>query len=153
MRKLLMGMTLLVWMLSACAPKAQPTAEPLIQVPDSSYPNGSNPSPSYPNTSYPSGETTQPSSMPANGTPAQQAAITALASDANLPADQIKLISMEAVTWPDGCMGVTRIGMMCTYGTVDGFKIILEAGGKQYEYHTNASGDTVRLATTATPQS
>lgn len=146
MRKLLIGMTILLWILSACAPKAQPTVEPLLPNPDSSYPNPSYPNTSYPNTSYPNGDTTSPTPLPVDLTPAQRAAITALSSDLSLPADQIKLISTEAVSWPDGCLGVTRIGVMCTQGVVDGFKIILEANGQQYEYHTNQDGTSILQA-------
>jgi hypothetical protein len=141
MRKILIGMTILLWILSACAPKAQPTVEPLIPNLEPSYPN-----PSYPNTSYPNGDTTSPTHIPVDLTPAQRAAIAALSSDLNLPADQIKLISTEAVTWPDGCLGVTRIGVMCTQAIVDGFKIVLEANGQQYEYHTNQDGSSAAQA-------
>jgi hypothetical protein len=41
---------------------------------------------------------------------------------------------------------------MCTMVITPGYRVILEAGGKQYDYHTDASGDVVRLAA-GTPQS
>ncbi len=66
--------------------------------------------------------------------------------------DTIKLVSVEAVDWPDGCLGVQTPGMMCTMVITPGYRVILEAGGKQYEFHTSASGETVRLAA-VTPQS
>jgi hypothetical protein len=53
-----------------------------------------------------------------------------------VPVDQVQLISTEAVQWPDGCLGIIRMGVMCMRGPIDGFRIILEANGKQYEYHT-----------------
>ena len=64
----------------------------------------------------------------------------------NLPADKIKLVSTEAVTWPDGCLGIVRMGVMCTQAEVPGFKIILEADGQEYEFHTNQDGSVVMLA-------
>ena len=66
--------------------------------------------------------------------------------------DTIKLVSVEAVEWPDGCLGVHTPGVMCTMVITPGYRVVLEAGGKQYEFHTNASGDVVRLAG-VTPQS
>ena len=53
----------------------------------------------------------------------------------------------KQVDWPDGCLGVQTPGVMCTMVITPGYRVILEADGKQYEYHTNASGDVVRLAT------
>src|SRR5690349_18439540 len=128
MRKILIGIIILFWMLSACAPTAQSTVEPLIPNVDPSYPNG---------------DTTSPTHMPVDLTPAQRAALAALSSDLSLSADQIKLISTEAVTWPNGCLGVTHMGVMCTQAEVEGFKIVLEANGQQYEYHTNQDGTSI----------
>ena len=60
--------------------------------------------------------------------------------------DTITLVSVEKVEWPDGCLGVQTPGVMCTMVVTPGYRVVLEAGGKQYEYHTNESGDVVRLA-------
>ena len=76
-------------------------------------------------------------------TPAQQAVITLLSSRLNLPADQIKVVSTQAVIWPDACLGVPRIGMMCTNQQVPGFVVVLETNGAQYEFHTNIDGSRV----------
>src|SRR5512146_73019 len=58
-------------------------------------------------------------------TPAQRAALTALSDKLGLSVDKITLVSTEAVTWPDGCLGIVRMGVMCTQAEVPGFKIIL----------------------------
>jgi hypothetical protein len=84
--------------------------------------------------------------IPTRLTPAQQAAVAALASTLNLTADQIKVISTQTVIWPNGCMGVQRMGMMCTNQQVPGFFIVLEANGKQYEFHTNRDGSAITPA-------
>ena len=75
--------------------------------------------------------------------PAQRAAITSLSSTLNLPADQIKVISAQAVTWPNGCMGVQRMGVICTYHQVSGYIIVLAVNSKQYEFHTNRDGSEI----------
>ena len=69
-----------------------------------------------------------------------------LAERLQIDPDTIKLVSVEAVDWPDGCLGVQTPGVMCTMVITPGYRVILEAGGKQYEYHTSVSGDAVRLA-------
>jgi hypothetical protein len=119
----------LMMVVAACAPTAAATEEP-------SYPS----EPSYPDE--------QPTSthIPVDLTPAQRAALNALMEQLSLPADKIKLVSTEAVTWPNGCLGIVRMGVMCTQNEVPGFKIILEANGQQYEFHTNQDGSTVMLA-------
>ena len=86
---------------------------------------------------------------------APAAALTAradLAGRLQIDPDTIKLVSVEAEDWPDGCLGVQTPGVMCTMVITPGYRVILAAGGKQYEYHTNASGAAVRLAA-VTPQS
>jgi hypothetical protein len=82
--------------------------------------------------------------IPVNLTPAQQAAVTALSRTLSLPPEKIALVSSEAVTWPDGCLGVQKIGMMCAQNQVSGFRIVLSANGTQYEFHTNQDGSTLQ---------
>jgi hypothetical protein len=98
---------------------------------------------------YPA-ETTQPSevapnstSLPAEQTTAQMAAIQDISKKYNIPAEQIKIISTQAMTWPNGCMGVVIPGVMCTDVIVDGFVIKLEANGQQFEIHSNQDGTSV----------
>lgn len=97
----------------------------------------------------PPGTDEQPASteVPADLTPAQLAAITAFSESLGLSAEQIKIVSTEAVDWPDGCLGVQEEGIACTDVITPGFRIILEAAGRQVEYHTNEDGTHVRPAT------
>ena len=127
MRKHLAILILTILILVACAPQAQATEQPVIPN-DESYPNDSYPNDSYPNEGL---------------TAAHQAAITALSKTLNVPPGQITLVSTEAVEWPDGCLGVHRIDVLCTQSVVPGFKIMLEANGRTYEVHTNENGSSV----------
>ncbi len=86
---------------------------------------------------------TEPTHIPVDIPPEQRAAVAAAIQALGLPADQVKLVSIEAVDWPDGCLGVRQIGMMCVKGPVPGFRIVLEANGKQYEFHTNLDASVV----------
>jgi len=82
-------------------------------------------------------------------TPAQRAAISQLSKNLGIPVAQIKLVSTEAVEWPDSCLGVSVEGIMCSQIVTSGFRIVLEANGKQVEYHTNQDGSSVVPATVA----
>jgi hypothetical protein len=88
-----------------------------------------------------------PTHIPVDLAPAQRAAIAALAAQLGIPVGQISVASSEAVTWNDGCLGVVRMGVMCIQGQVQGFRIVLQANGKQYELHTNQDGSVVVDAT------
>lgn len=91
----------------------------------------------------PTSEPPTPTHIPVDLTPTQRAVLQQLATSLNMSVDQIKLLSTEAVDWPDGCLGVTRMGVMCLQVITPGFRILLEANGKQYEYHTNTDGSVV----------
>lgn len=121
MRRVLLIVAILMMSITACAPESAATEGPIIEEPT-------------------------PTHIPVDLTPAQRAAITALSEQLNLSVDKITLVSTEAVTWPDGCLGIVRMGVMCTQAEVPGFKIILEANGQKYEFHTNQDGSIVMLA-------
>ena len=125
MKMALLVCALFILLVTACAPGAAPTEEP----------------------SSPDQEPTPTNTdSPEDLTPAQLAAVTALSENLGLPPESIKLVSTEAVDWPDGCLGVQEEGLMCTQAIVPGFRIILEADGREVEYRTNEDGTQVRPA-------
>jgi len=71
------------------------------------------------------------------------AAITDLAQQTGLPEDQITPVSIEAAEWPDASLGCPEEGMMYAQVITPGFRIVLEAQGQQYEYHTDQNGNVV----------
>jgi hypothetical protein len=125
MRRVLFVITILMMVITACGPVTAATEEPSVPVEE---------------------QEPTPTHIPVDLTPAQRATLTALADQLSLTADKITLVSTDAVTWPDGCLGIVRMGVLCTQAEVPGFKIILEANGKKYEYHTNQDGSIVMLA-------
>ncbi len=130
----LTSVILMVGLLAACG---QPGLAPL--------PTATSPAPtqSVPTASAPTQPVATTTPIRVDLTPAQRAAMQALADATHPPADQIKLISTEAVQWPDGCLGIVRMGVMCIRGPIDGFRITLEVNGQQYEFHTNQDGTSV----------
>lgn len=51
-----------------------------------------------------------------------------------LKTEDIRVVSAESVEWRDGSLGCPKPGMMYTMALVPGYQIILEAGGKTYDY-------------------
>jgi hypothetical protein len=124
MKQLFISMILLMIVISACAPQAAATEEPA-----------------------PVEE--QPTHVNVDLTPAQRVAISKLAENLGLTPDKIKLISTEAVDWPDSCLGVSTEGIMCSQVVTPGFRVVLEADGKKVEYHTNQDASVIVPATVA----
>ena len=116
--------TLLILVITACIPESAPTEEP-------------------------SNMDEQPAATQSSMdlTPAQRAAITAFSGNLGLPAEKVKLISTEAVDWPDSCLGVREDGLDCAQATTPGFRILLHANGRDVEYHSNEDGTDIRPAT------
>jgi hypothetical protein len=70
--------------------------------------------------------------------------IKILADRLGVSVGEIKVASVEQVQWPDGCLGAAKPDEMCTQAMVDGYRIILQANGKSYEFRTNMTGSAVR---------
>jgi hypothetical protein len=67
--------------------------------------------------------------------PLVEQAVADLADRLGVEEGQISVLAAEAVVWPDGALGCPRDGMVYTQVLVDGFRILLEAGGYEYAYH------------------
>src|SRR5215216_4368220 len=120
MKRLLVSLILMMIAISACAPQAAATEEPgNIE---------EHPTPTHINVDL---------------TPAQRIAIAKLADNLDLTPDKLKLVSTEAVDWPDSCLGVSTEGIMCSQVVTPGFRVVLEADGKQVEYHTNQDASVI----------
>jgi hypothetical protein len=145
-------MMLLALLLAACG---APSAPPIIPVrPPSVLPTQApsvlptQPSSPLPEVKPGGGLVTKPEADVWKNAPAAALNSRAdLAQRLQVDPDTIKLVSVEAVDWPDGCLGVQTPGVMCIMVITPGYRVILEANGKQYEYHTNETGDVVRLVT------
>ncbi len=62
-----------------------------------------------------------------------------LASRTGIAVDQIAVLEVQPVTWPDGSLGCPQPGMAYIQVTVDGLLIRLRAGDRTYEYHSGGS--------------
>ncbi|MFF1823629.1 hypothetical protein ACFVWG_40375 [Kribbella sp. NPDC058245] len=72
------------------------------------------------------------------GTAVEQATAD-LVTKLGVQAAGVKVVSAEEVTWSDGSLGCPEQGMRYTQALVNGMRIVLEADGKRYEYHSGGS--------------
>ena len=133
-----------VLLLSGCATLVAPasSAPALTPVaPLHASPTLANPSP----TSLPSPLTSplQPSldsplATPTALNPTVDLARTDLATRLKIAVSQIQVVSFEQVEWPDASVGCAKLGAMYIQVITPGYKIVLSADGKVYEYHGKA---------------
>jgi len=70
-------------------------------------------------------------------------AVEDLAKRLELSPEQIRLVSVEAMDWPDTSLGCPEPGMMYAQVITPGYRIALEAEGETYEYHTDTRDQIV----------
>lgn len=56
---------------------------------------------------------------------------------------ELKVLSAEAVVWPDGSLGCGQPGAMYTMAPVRGYRIRIEAGAAVLNYHASERGQLV----------
>lgn len=54
---------------------------------------------------------------------------------ANVLPDEIKVVSADKVEWRDGSLGCPKPDVMYTQAIVPGYRIVLQAAGKEWNYH------------------
>ncbi len=69
---------------------------------------------------------------------------TKLAEQLNVPASSFAVVSVQAASWSDACLGLPQDGENCALGFTPGFRVTLSAAGKNYIYHTDLSASVVR---------
>jgi hypothetical protein len=61
------------------------------------------------------------------------------------PVASIQMVSAEAQTWPNGCLGLEFPDLFCTQALVEGWLVRVRAGSQQLTYRTDSDGSTVYL--------
>ena len=107
-----------VWLVSACSAAAPSGDRSPSLVPSSVQPTRL-PDPASPG---PSGSFDLPQSI-------IDPVVAEAARLAGVPVDQVTVVSAEAVTFPDGGLGCPVPGMSYTQVQVEGFKVVVDAGG------------------------
>ena len=55
-----------------------------------------------------------------------------------------ELVSAASVTFPDGGLGCPEPGMLYTQVLTPGYRVVVEAGGREYDYRAGARGGEIR---------
>lgn len=85
---------------------------------------------------------------PEAGAPAavSAAALAALAGQLGISADEIEIVSVENTEFSDACLGLGGPEESCAQVITPGWLLMLSAGGRTYEAHTDETGTQVRIA-------
>ena len=70
----------------------------------------------------------------------------ALAQSLGVGVERTTITMIANAQWPDGCLGLASPNEMCSQGVVNGYRVVLRADGRLYEYHTDAAGLVLRAA-------
>lgn len=66
-----------------------------------------------------------------------------LARRALVKHDAITVVSATEHEWPDGAMGCPQPGQMYTQMLVPGYRVVLQAAGNRYAYHSDRRGNFI----------
>jgi hypothetical protein len=75
----------------------------------------------------------------------QSLLVSQLSRTSGISVNDIMVAETTAVTWADDCMGIQPMNRTCAQGDVPGFRFILVANGKPYEYHTSKDMTVILL--------
>jgi hypothetical protein len=122
--------------LAGCVPQpidpASPIATPLAAGATPNQPTLEVPVPS----SVPPPQTNVPAATQAPRPSTSALAVADLAEQLGIASDAITVRSVEAVEWNDASLGCAKPGQMYAQVIPPGYRIVLEANGQSYEYHT-----------------
>jgi hypothetical protein len=133
------SLAVIVVLLAACSRAGAPTS--------SAAPASEAPGPSgRPAQSLPAVATVGPSAPTVIGE-VPEAILDAILADAaqrsGVEADDIAVTRAESVTWSDGSLDCPEPGMSYTQALVDGYHVVLDAGGEELDYRVTAAGSFV----------
>lgn len=136
------------------AAPSQPTQAPVTAVPAPTTPPTQAPTAPAAPTVEPSPNlppTVPPQPSPDNSTannPAEKKMLdlakAALAKELNIGVDQISVTAIEAVEWSDGSLGCPKPGQAYLQIIIPGFRMLLEAQGKSYNFHSDMEQTIVK---------
>lgn len=69
-----------------------------------------------------------------------------LARRALVKPETITVVSATALDWPDGAMGCPKPGEMYMQMIVPGYRVVLQANGEKYAYHSDQRGKFIVCA-------
>jgi hypothetical protein len=65
------------------------------------------------------------------------------AARAKVSREQLVIVRAERVVWNDGALGCPEPGMMYTQALVNGYWVIIKAGGQTYDFRVGRGGSFI----------
>ncbi len=127
---------------TACATQPAPTVLPTQPLPPTRIPTAAAATDSSLSSPSDLVTPTSPESsllIPAAAQPLVQHAIDDLDQRLSVDADQIQIVRLESVTWSSPDLGCNAETATTPTTPIDGYRIVLAASNKLYEYHTDAT--------------
>jgi hypothetical protein len=76
-----------------------------------------------------------------NVTLVTEAATADLAARLGTDRAEIEVVVAEPMTWPDGRLGCPELDLPYTLEPVDGYRVVLEHGGRLYHFHVGSDAN------------
>lgn len=73
--------------------------------------------------------------------------LEAVAEQTDRARSQFNIVAAQKRTWPDGCLGLTQPGVLCTQALVPGWEVTVSNGEDTWVYRTDEEGSVVKLDT------
>lgn len=73
-----------------------------------------------------------------------RAALSQAAAELGVTPEQLTIITVEARDWPDSSLGCPQPGRAYSQIVTPGYRVVVQASGRDYEYHTNQTRMIVR---------
>ncbi len=71
---------------------------------------------------------------------AVEAALADAARRTGRKSSELRVVSAEALVWPDGSLGCAEPGVTYTMAPVPGYRIVIDAGGETLDYRASDGG-------------
>lgn len=70
-------------------------------------------------------------------------AVEAVAMEAGVDPSDVRILSFAERAWPSTALGCPQPGFSYAQVVTPGYQIILQAGGQEYEFHSNMTSNVV----------
>lgn len=74
-----------------------------------------------------------------------------LARRIGIPVKDLRITDAQRQTWKDGCLELAAPDELCTQQLVEGWRVVIAHGQRQWVYHTDTQGRSLRLESSDRP--
>lgn len=85
---------------------------------------------------------TSQTNLPGN---VSQALLAQASNQLLLSPGDLKIVKADRQTWPNGCLGIIEPNVRCTQAVVEGWRVVVKNGDRQWVYRTDSTGANIKL--------